>query len=46
MVLSGGVEPLISPIPGESCPLLWTTLAAKNPPKSYEKEAGITSGMV
>lgn len=46
MALSGRVEPLISPIPGESFPVLWAALAAKNPPKCYEMEAGITSGMV
>lgn len=46
MAFSGRVEPLITPIPGEPCPLLWAALAAKNPPKRYEKEAGITSGMV
>lgn len=46
MALSGRVEPLINLIPEESCPVLWAALAAKNPPESYEKEAGITSGMV
>lgn len=46
MALGGRVELLTSPISGESCPLLWAAPAAKNPPKSYEKEAKITSGMV
>lgn len=46
MALSGRVEPLISLIPEESCPVLWASLTAKSPPKSYEEEAGITSGMV
>lgn len=31
MALSGEVEPLISPIPGESCPLLWAALVPKIP---------------